>query len=271
MIIKLLVLVGLAIYFFTAAEPGLALMSLASIIPNIGLLLAFILTIALIVKTWYGSAAILAALIIWNLVGNALFSKKDGPPPEVWERYKQHDPHFPTSVTQAIEDKFGREKRLFFKRRVTVSEYCETRLNWLFSSEQTKILTSLKTQSDDPALCCADKEIFLKNLRAAHLQLLSMAITKTYMTINLFAEVATFIATYLERVGLTELTSLQKEYNGAFGSSAVDGVLSMVQLLSRTVAAGHFSEDTVAELQKLMYGSLAWIMDDFRKVKIVSS
>lgn len=82
MLLKALVLVGLAIFFFIAGEPGLAFLSLASIIPNIGLLLAFMLTIVLVVKTWYGSAAILAGLIIYNLVGNALLAKKDVPPSE---------------------------------------------------------------------------------------------------------------------------------------------------------------------------------------------
>jgi len=35
-----------------------------------------------VIKTWYGSAAILVGLIIFNLVGNAMLAKKDVPPPE---------------------------------------------------------------------------------------------------------------------------------------------------------------------------------------------
>ena len=82
MLLKLLVLVGLAIYFFYAGEPGLAFLALAAIIPGIGLFLAALLTVILVIKTWYGSAAILVGLIIFNLVGNAMLAKKDVPPPE---------------------------------------------------------------------------------------------------------------------------------------------------------------------------------------------
>ena len=82
MLLKIVVLVGLAIYFFNAGEPGLTFMAVGAIIPGIGLLLAGILTIVLIVKTWYGSAAIVAGLIVFNLVGNALLNKKPISPPE---------------------------------------------------------------------------------------------------------------------------------------------------------------------------------------------
>jgi len=82
MLLKIVVLVGLAIYFFNADEQGLALMAVGAIIPSIGLLLAGILTIALVLKTWYGSAAIVAGLIAFNFLGNALLNKKSIPPPE---------------------------------------------------------------------------------------------------------------------------------------------------------------------------------------------
>lgn len=77
MLLKLVVLIGLAIYFFYEGEPGLGLMAGAAIIPGIGLLLAAILVIFLVIKTWYGSAAILAGLIVFNLVGNKLLEKGD--------------------------------------------------------------------------------------------------------------------------------------------------------------------------------------------------
>ena len=82
MLLKVLVLVGLAVYFFYAGEPGLTFLALAAIIPGIGLFLAALLSILLVIKTWYGSAAILVGLIIFNLVGNAMLAKKDVPPPE---------------------------------------------------------------------------------------------------------------------------------------------------------------------------------------------
>lgn len=86
MLLQILVLAGLAIFFFNAGESGLSLMALGGIIPGIGLLLAVILAIVLLIKTWYGSAAIVIGLIAFNLIGNAILAKRDTPP-----RPESHD------------------------------------------------------------------------------------------------------------------------------------------------------------------------------------
>jgi len=49
MLLKILVLAGLAIFFFNAGEPGLSLMALGGIIPGVGLLLAAILAVVLLI------------------------------------------------------------------------------------------------------------------------------------------------------------------------------------------------------------------------------
>ena len=77
MLLKILVLAGLATYFYLAEEIGLSLLTLGAIVPGVGLVVAGILVIALLIKTWYGSAAILIGLIAFNLIGNSLLEKRD--------------------------------------------------------------------------------------------------------------------------------------------------------------------------------------------------
>ena len=81
MLLKILVLADLAIYFFSAGEIGLCLMAVGVIVPGIGIILAGVLVVSLVIKTWYGSAAILVGLIAFNLIGNAILAKRS-PPPE---------------------------------------------------------------------------------------------------------------------------------------------------------------------------------------------
>ena len=82
MLLKILVLAGLAIYFFSAGEIGLCLMAVGVIVPGIGIILAGVLVVSLVIKTWYGSAAVLSGLIAFNLIGNAILGKRSTLPPE---------------------------------------------------------------------------------------------------------------------------------------------------------------------------------------------
>jgi len=77
MLIKIVVLAGLAVFFFSAGEPGLYFLALAAIIPGVGLILAALLAVVLLIKTWYGSAAIVIGIIAFNLVGNWFLAKRD--------------------------------------------------------------------------------------------------------------------------------------------------------------------------------------------------
>jgi len=74
MLLKLVVLVGLAIYFWP--EAGLSFLALCALIPHAGLVPAVLLTVILVAKSWYGSAAIVAGLVAFNLIGNSYLDKK---------------------------------------------------------------------------------------------------------------------------------------------------------------------------------------------------
>jgi hypothetical protein len=70
---------------------------------------------------------------------------------------------------------------MLFKKRVTVPQYCETRLQLIFSPRQDDIWMELKRDTTDAALHRAGDQLFLDNMHAAHLQLMGVAIMKTYM------------------------------------------------------------------------------------------
>ena len=158
---------------------------------------------------------------------------------------------------------------MLFKRRISVSEYCTTRLDLLLSPQQAKIWTSARAASPDPAFRQWDQAVFLANMRAAHLQLLGIPITRSY-PFGLSMEASEFIDDYLARSEHEGLKPLVLEYNSAFGSSPTDGVLAMAQLFGDKVGEGRLAEATIRQLWEDFYAALRSVFDDFKKVRLVS-
>jgi len=73
MILKLVVLVGLALYLAIQGDWFLAVLSLAALWPTVGLGFAIVLTVLLILGGQVWPALILGTLIIGNLIGNYYF------------------------------------------------------------------------------------------------------------------------------------------------------------------------------------------------------
>lgn len=80
MILKLIVLIGLAVRLYYLGHPSLAALAIVSLVPKAGLIIAAILAIILFIMALYIEGAILAALIVFNLVGNHFIGKYLGKP-----------------------------------------------------------------------------------------------------------------------------------------------------------------------------------------------
>jgi uncharacterized RDD family membrane protein YckC len=73
---KLVVLVGLALYLVVQGHWLLAVLALAALWPTVGLGIAIVLTILLVLVGQVWPTAILGTLIIGNLVGNYYFQHR---------------------------------------------------------------------------------------------------------------------------------------------------------------------------------------------------
>ena len=159
----------------------------------------------------------------------------------------------------------------FFKQRMSIPDYCSPAFGLLFSYEQARYWISFKAQSNDRLLQGAEDDVFISNMCAANIQLLSVAINKTCKNIVLASELYGFIDAYLAKHGLSSLRPLKDTYNSAFGSSRVDGVLAMAQLLSHRVSANGLSQDSVLQIRNDMYSSLAKYYISLKKIKLIVS
>ena len=159
---------------------------------------------------------------------------------------------------------------MFFKRRISVREYCTTRLDLLFSEEQTKVWLQLKQTWPDQAIIVADENQFLSHFAAAHITLLSMAVTKKYRDIEISVETDSVIESYLVEHDRPIVSLLLPLYDRALVSVVEDGVLGLALFMLDQVCSNTCREDTAQSLKSHLYASLYAIRGDFKQVKLAA-
>lgn len=141
----------------------------------------------------------------------------------------------------------------------------------MFSQEQKQKWLQLKAESADSPMRTVPERKLIDEMLGAHLQLLSLAITKQYRDINMMSEVYSCVEAFLKNNQGTALSGVKDEYNKAFGSSPADGVLAMARLFNSRVSGGRLSGKTEREIYDSMYQKLSAYFTDFKKLKLVKS
>ncbi len=158
---------------------------------------------------------------------------------------------------------------MFFKRKISVSEYCRTRLDLLFSSQQTELWLQLKQAWPDKAIVTANDDLYLTNIRAAHIEVLSMAVTKKYADIYISIEMSKSINSFLDHHAQSTIKNTLPLYNRALASIPQDGILGIAQFLAEIICQNNCSQDTVLAFGGQLHGALESIHADFKQIKLV--
>jgi hypothetical protein len=74
---------------------------------------------------------------------------------------------------------------------------------------------------------------------------------------------------YLNKRGMTAISSLAGEYNKAFGSSYSDGVTPMVQIFSEKLTQSRMGEPTKQQIYHEFYAILSTLFEEFKSIKLV--
>ena len=98
---------------------------------------------------------------------------------------------------------------MFFKKKIDVQEYCAGSLAALFSPDREKVWEQLRQVCNDPALSGIDRTTYIKHIRAIMIELLLIAITKTFsMDIGSDARVSTMM--YFNAHGATDIEDIER-------------------------------------------------------------
>jgi hypothetical protein len=161
---------------------------------------------------------------------------------------------------------------MFFKRKISVDEYCKTRLDLLFSDQQAQVWLQLKQSWPDFKYLSISDNLYLSHLRAAHIEILLMVVIKKFaLRNNIYDEVEEFIDNYLNEHNESNIMDLLPLYSHALGSSPIDGVLVMAKFMADCLYQGKCSQETILSFRVQLYGAIDSIRADFKKVKLVSN
>jgi hypothetical protein len=158
---------------------------------------------------------------------------------------------------------------MFFKKKLSVEDYCIMNLTPLFSKEREIAWETLRHASDDSQLVAVDSQLYTNHLRAIFIQLMLIAITKN-CRMQASSDAHFFVMEYLKEHNLSEIYEISKGYNQAFGSSYTDGVRQMVLHFADRLTAGKIRAATIEQFYAEFYGILRIFFDDFKKFKLFS-
>ena len=164
---------------------------------------------------------------------------------------------------------------MLFKKKMSVDAYCEASLKTLFSPERAQVYERLRDACADPALSAVDRQVYFDNMAAVTIELLNIAIIKSY-GFDVSGDAHEFIYRYLRERGLDHIDSLNPGaltgiYNSAFGTPGCDGVAFMIAAFSQEVAGAKLREDTMARLHAELYAMLKIFFDDMKRIKLVAT
>jgi hypothetical protein len=159
---------------------------------------------------------------------------------------------------------------MLFKRKLSASSYLQTRLDLLFSQEQAELWLQARKLCGDSALLSLRDDLYLMHLRAAHIQLLLMVLTKKYFKNNeLIFTIESYVEDYLDESDGWFIKSLLSKYSHALGSG-YDGVLSMTRAVLDDLCGSLNEPETLIGFRALFYDSVCAFRSDIKAVRLVA-
>jgi len=163
----------------------------------------------------------------------------------------------------------GECSNMFFKKRVSVEDYCTQNFTPLFSREREATWEALRRACNDIALSAVDAQLCYDHLRAVFIQLMLIAIIKN-CSMDVPSDAHAFVMMYLKEHNLSEIDEISHAYIQAFGRSGLapnrDGVAEMVAHFTDVLTSGRLRQATIERLYVEFYGILKTFFDDFRSI-----
>jgi hypothetical protein len=164
---------------------------------------------------------------------------------------------------------------MFFKKKITVEDYCSGTLKALFSPERELVYERLRDACADRSLSAVDQKLYFDHIRAVIVELVNIAIIKN-CGLDISSDARLFIVDYLRQQGLSHIDSLSPDsltgiYNRAFGTPGQDGVASIAAAFSKQVTDSQMRPETTQRFYVEFYAILKSLFDELKALKVLSA
>jgi hypothetical protein len=154
------------------------------------------------------------------------------------------------------------------RTKLRFTAYCTLRLNRLRSNQSEAVWDRLRDSCNDAALNHADRSLYYANLRAVMTCLIRIAIARN-CGVDWSITAQNFIGDYWKRRA-KNIGALAEDYSKAFGSSHLDGVMSIVQLFSAKVTESKMSQQSQQRLYSEFHKFLGMMFEEFKDVTLAT-
>ena len=161
---------------------------------------------------------------------------------------------------------------MFFKKKISIDLYLQTRLDLLFSNEQINRWLQLKQSLGDELLISVNDDLFLEHIEAAHIEVIYMVLSKRYAdNSDISLKMEEDIRFYLIKNNQSYINDLLPLYSKALASTPTDGVLGLAKFLSDSVCPDSNTVKAVNVFSDQLYNAVGSIHSDFKTMNIVFS
>jgi len=159
-----------------------------------------------------------------------------------------------------------------FKRKVKIKDYCLKKFDYILSENGKTFMDNFLNEGGI-SIPEGSEANYYSNFIAAYFELANIAFSrKLNRTLHRKAIEITF--EYLGDKNATDIKSLNRTYNSAFGSSFEDGIKPMAATIANNISDNNISEESMADIAKcfygFFYGMLQAFMSDIKAVKIIA-
>ena len=159
---------------------------------------------------------------------------------------------------------------MFFKKKISIDLYLQTRLDLLFSNEQINRWLQLKQSLGDELLISVNDDLFLEHIEAAHIEVIYMVLSKRYAdNSDIPLKMEDYIKFYLIKNNQSYINELLPLYSKALASTPTDGVLGLAKFLSDSVCPDSNTVKAVNVFSDQLYNAVGSIHSDFKTMNIV--